>query len=243
MVWALILAVNAGLTAYFFVGPPNPMAQVLLLYTIAFTLSIGQQALVLASCACILAAAGFVRLRTALIWVEGRDEEEKLQIVRQVYAVVYFVLLWALHAYVEELSRKVAYARDCRTQKELQRLKGLLNQLLPKTAGGTERGPERFTPVCESGVTVVHIELAGYERLARECQGKRLLEVQDRLYRGFGALAARHGLLPLEAWSGRYLACAGLKSSASEAASRPLGGNPCSRVLSFAEDINRFMET
>ena len=90
---------------------------------------------------------------------------------------------------------------------------------------------------------MVHIELAGYERLSRECRGKQLLEVQDRLYRGFGALAARHGLRPLEAWSGRYMACAGLKSSASEADSRPHGGNPSYRALRFAEGINRFMET
>ena len=159
--------------------------------------------------------------------------------------MVYYVLLWTLYSYSDEVMNKVSYVQDHRTQKELQQLKAILNLLVPRVVRTSDFGQKKFSAFYESGVSVVYIELAEFDRLTQELPGRKLQDLLDKIHRRLDDLAERHGLLRLETWSGCYVACVGLKAGDSEVVSRTVGEHrnlhSSCRVVQFALEASSFI--
>ena len=100
------------------------------------------------------------------------------------FGIIAYVLLWIYYAYWDEVTRKVHFVTQYRKHKEYQKLKGIINILVPTIVRSKiQEGKKNFTE-SQGEVTVVIIELCEYDKICQKYNGKDLLDLLDKVYDG-----------------------------------------------------------
>jgi len=117
---------------------------------------------------CILSSVSFLNIRLSVIQKEGEQEEQikqNLQLTWMTFGIIAYVLLWIYYAYWDEVTRKVHFVTQYRKHKEYQKLKGIINILVPTIVRSKiQEGKKNFTD-SQGEVTVVIIELCEYDKI------------------------------------------------------------------------------
>jgi len=83
---------------------------------------------------CILSSISFLNIRLSVIQnTETKDQliQQNLQLTWMTFGIIAYLLLWIYYAYWDEVSRKVHFVTQYRKHKEYQKLKGIINILVP----------------------------------------------------------------------------------------------------------------
>jgi class 3 adenylate cyclase len=83
-------------------------------------------------------------------------------------------------------------------------------------------------------VTVIFIDIDGFDQLVQQYTGRELIELLDRVYNTFDSLCEQHGLQKIETVGKTYMACGGLKVVEKDIDNRLLGSHHSVRVTDFA---------
>ena len=81
------------------------------------------------------------------------------------FGIIAYVLLWIYYAYWDEVGKKVHYVTQYRKHKEYQKLKGIINILVPTIVRQKlQEGKKSFSEL-QADVTMVIIELCDFDKL------------------------------------------------------------------------------
>ena len=95
---------------------------------------------------------------------------------------------------------------------ESERSERLLRNVLPDAIADRLKDSERDRPLAESvpSATVLFADLVGFTTLSARIAPERLLEMLDRVFSQYDALAGRHGLEKIKTIGDAYMAAAGV---------------------------------
>lgn len=159
------------------------------------------------------------------------------------FGIIAYVLLWIYYAYWDEITRKVHFVTQYRKHKEYQKLKGIINILVPTIVRSKiQEGKKNFTE-SQGEVTVVIIELCDYDKICQRYNGKDLLDLLDKVYDGIDNYCEQYAVQKLETVGRTYVACGGLKVCESEVDPRLLGNHHTVRVSDFACSASSFINS
>lgn len=109
---------------------------------------------------------------------------QNLQLTWMTFGIIAYLLLWIYYAYWDEIGRKVHFVTQYRKHKDYQKLKGIINILVPTIVRSKiQEGKKSFSD-SQGDVTVVIIELCDFDKLCSKYNGKDLLDLLDKVYDG-----------------------------------------------------------
>ena len=92
-------------------------------------------------------------------------------------------------------------------------------------------------------VTVIFVDIEGFDQLVQQYTGRELIELLDRVYNTFDSLCEQHGLQKIETVGKTYMACGGLKVVEKDIDNRLLGSHHSVRVTDFACNVQSYVHT
>jgi len=131
LVMGLIVISNIMIVIKFYSDQTSPLIQVQFLYTIAFSFGIRLTSFFLVSICCMLSSIAFLQIRLSVIADNASEESSTFQLTWMTFVMVTYVLVWIFYAYHDEVSRKVQFVTQYRRMKEYQKLKSIVNILIP----------------------------------------------------------------------------------------------------------------
>ena len=127
----LIFVSNMMIVVKFYNDQQSPLIQVQFLYTIAFSFGIRLTSFFFVSCICMISTIAFLQIRLSVIADTTGQTSSMFQLTWMSFVMVTYVVLWIIYAYNDEVRRKVAFVTQYRRIKEYQKLKSIINILIP----------------------------------------------------------------------------------------------------------------
>ena len=122
---------------------------------------------------------------------------------------------------------------DFRAGKELQKLKSIVNILIPSLVRQRIQDGKKFSD-SEADVTVAVVDIVDFDAIVKSYPGKELLEILDKVFNGFDELCEMYGILKIKTFGSTYMACGGLKVSEREMDMSLFESHHSVRVADFA---------
>ena len=104
------------------------------MYTLAFSFGVRLSSIYFVSLICILCSISFLNIRLSVIQNTDTNDQwiqQNLQLTWMTFGIIAYLFLWIYYAYWDEVSRKVHFVTQYRKHKEYQKLKGIINILVP----------------------------------------------------------------------------------------------------------------
>ena len=102
------------------------------LYTIAFSFGIRLTSFYLVSIVCMISCISFLQIRlSVIVKTTGQASQSSLQLAWMSFVMIAYVFLWIYYSYQDELRKKVNFVTQYRRVKEWQKLKSIVNILIP----------------------------------------------------------------------------------------------------------------
>jgi len=248
VVFGLVVIFNVMVNVNFYIDPENPLIQIQFLYTIAFSHLIRLNSVFFVSLVCLASAIGFLNIRLATIQAisDNKDihsKDSSIQLIWQALAVTLYIFFWTYYTYWDEVKQKVRFVTQFRHIKELQKLKSIINILIPSIVRSKIQDGKKNFSDSQGEVTVVFVDIDGFDQLVQQYTGRELIELLDRVYNTFDSLSEQHGLQKIETVGKTYMACSGLKVVEKDIDNRLLGSHHSVRVTDFACNVQSYVST
>lgn len=94
----------------------------------------------------------------------------------------------------------------------------------------------------EGEVTIVFIDISGFDDIVNYYLGGELIELMDKVYNTFDQLCDQYGLQKIETVGKTYMACGGLKDAEKKIDPRLLNRHHTVRVTDYAMDITQIVK-
>ena len=99
---------------------------------------------------CILSSISFLNIRLSVIQTKDSSANyqalQNLQLTWMTFGIIAYIFLWIYYAYWDEVTRKVHFVSQYRKHKEYQKLKGIINILVPTIVRSkVQEGKKNFT--------------------------------------------------------------------------------------------------
>lgn len=148
--------------------------------------------------------------------------------------MVTYVVLWIIYAYNDEVRRKVAFVTQYRRIKEYQKLKSIINILIPGLVRQLLQDGKKFSQKQKQFVTVMWVEIGEFDFLVKRYHGRDFTELLEKVYNGLDALCEQYGLQVIDTVGKTFVACGGLKFCEKNLDQRLLTSAHSVRVIEFA---------
>ena len=243
----LIVISNALIVFKFFKDQKSPLIQVQFLYTIAFSFGIRLTSFFFVSIICMIASIAFLQIRLSVIveetLVEGVTENSSssLQLTWMTCVMLIYAFLWIYYGYQDELRRKVNFVTQYRRAKEFQKLKSIINILIPSIARDQMQDGKKTLTDQQSYATVLWAEIDEFDFLVRKYHGRDFTELLEKVYNGLDGLCEQYGLQVIDTVGKVFVACGGLKFCEKNLDPRLLTSYHSVRVIEFAVKAQSFV--
>lgn len=108
--------------------------------------------------------------------------------VWQAVAIVVYLFQWVYYTYWDELKRKIQFVAQYRKVKEFQKLRGIINLLIPSLVRSRiQEGKKNFSEA-QGEVTIIFIDIEGFDQIVQTYAGRDLIELLDKAYNAFDQL-------------------------------------------------------
>ena len=102
--------------------------------------------------------------------------------------MIVYVFLWIFYAYQDELKRKVNFVTQYRRVKEFQKLKSIINILIPSIVRNRLQDGKKIQADSKSFATVLWAEIDDFDFLIRKYHGRDFTELLEKVYNGLDSL-------------------------------------------------------
>lgn len=242
VIYSLILFQSIAVNIYFVFDPDNPLIQIKFLYTIAFAHMMRLNSFFFVSILCTASSVWYMNVRISRIEKDDQGSHA-LEIGWQVISVVTYIIFWMYYTYWDEINRKIKFVLQYRNAKELQKLKSIINILIPNLVRSRLTDGKKNFVETQGEATIIFIDLDDFDNLVNQHTGKELIELLDKVYNAFDQLCEQNGIQKIETVGKTYMACGGLKSCERAVESRLLGSHHSVRVTDFACNALKFAES
>jgi len=157
--------------------------------------------------------------------------------------VTLYIFFWTYYTYWDEIKQKVRFVTQFRHIKELQKLKSIINILIPSLVRSRIQDGKKNFSEAQGEVTVIFVDIEGFDQVVQQYTGRELIELLDRVYNAFDSLCEQHGLQKIETVGKTYMACGGLKVVEKDIDNRLLGSHHSVRVTDFACSVQSYVHT
>ena len=158
-------------------------------------------------------------------------------------SIVIYLFQWVYYTYWDEIKRKIQFVTQYRKVKEFQKLKAIINILIPSLVRSRiQEGKKNFSEA-QGEVTIIFIDIAGFDQIVQTYNGRDLIELLDNAYNAFDQLCEQYGIQKIETVGKTYMACGGLKVCERAIDSRLLGSHHSVRVVDFACVVQQYADT
>ena len=101
---------------------------------------------------------------------------------------------WIHYTYWEEIKRKISFVTQYRKVKEFQKLKAIINILIPSLVRSRiQEGKKNFSEA-QGEVTIIFIDIEGFDQIVQTYSGKELVDLLDKVYNAFDQLCEQYGI-------------------------------------------------
>lgn len=83
----------------------------------------------------------------------------------QALAVTFYCFFWTYYTYQDEIKQKVLFVSELRHIKELQKLRSIINILIPTLVRTKIQDGQKNFSESQGEVTVIFIDIEGFDRL------------------------------------------------------------------------------
>ena len=156
--------------------------------------------------------------------------------------MVTYVVLWIVYAYNDEVRRKVAFVTQYRRVKEFQKLKSIVNILIPGLVRQRLQDGKKLTQNQKCVATVLWVEIGEFDFLVKRYHGRDFTELLEKVYNGLDSLCEQYGLQVIDTVGKTFVACGGLKFCEKNLDPRLLTSHHSVRVIEFACKAMSFMQ-
>lgn len=239
----LVVISNIMIVAKFFSDQKSPLIQVQFLFTIAFSFGIRLTSFYIVSIITIIASFAFLQIRLSVIVDQTQSENSSsvLQLSWMSGVIVIYIVLWIFYAYQDELKRKVNFVTQYRRVKEFQKLKSIVNILIPAIVRSRLQDGKKIQGELKSYATVLWAEIDEFDFLIRKYHGRDFTELLEKVYNGLDSLCEQYGLQVIDTVGKAFVACGGLKFSEKNLDPRLLTSYHSVRVIEFAVKAQNFV--
>ena len=91
-----------------------------------------------------------------------------LELTWQVLSVILYIFFWTYYTYWDELKKKVQFVTQYRNAKELQKLKSIINILIPNLVRSRLTDGKKNFAETQGEVTIIFIDLDDFDNLVQQ---------------------------------------------------------------------------
>ena len=184
----------------------------------------------------VIASVAFLQIRLSVIVDRTQIENSSstLQLSWMSGVMMFYVFLWIYYAYQDELRRKVNFVTQYRRVKEYQKLKSIINILIPSIVRDRLQDGKKVQADQKSFATVLWAEIDDFDFLVRKYHGRDFTELLEKVYNGLDNLCEQYGLQAIETVGKAFVACGGIKFFEKNLDPRLLTSYHSVRVIEFA---------
>ena len=204
------------------------------LYTIAFSFGIRLTSVFLVSTVCMISCIAFLQIRLSVIAENARAESSTFQLTWMTFNMIAYVILWIYYAYHDEMRRKVQFVTNYRRIKEYQKLKSIINILIPAIVRSKLVDGKKVFQDQMAYATVIWVEIDEFDFLVKRYHGRDFTELLEKVFNGLENLCEQYGLQVIDIVGKTFLACGGLKFCEKNLDPRLLTSHHAVRVIEFA---------
>ena len=204
------------------------------LFTIAFSFGIRLTSFYFVSTVCMISCIAFLQIRLSVIAKNARVESSAFQLTWMTMVMVAYVILWIYYAYHDEIRRKVQFVTDYRRVKEYQKLKSIVNILIPGIVRSRIQDGKKIMQDQISFTTVLWVEIEEFDFLVKRYHGRDFTELLEKVFNGLDSLCEQYGLQVIDTVGKTFVACGGLKFCEKNLDPRLLTSYHSVRVIEFA---------
>ena len=183
-----ILGLHVLVNAHFFLDPANPIIHLQYIFVVAFSHIQRLSSFFFVMWISLCSTATYLNLRIAAMRDKYKGDDEDgygwLQVEWLFVAVLLNALLWTYQSYRDELRKKVEWVAALRSGKELQKLKSIVNILVPPLVRQRVQDGKKVAD-SEADVTLAFIDIVDFDAVAQSYSGRELLDVLDKVFSGF----------------------------------------------------------
>lgn len=139
--------------------------------------------------------------------LEGiREDLSILEDMEIVLKLFYFVVFFFASAFKEEKDEKRQFLKQTKLKKEFKKSKNILNILLPEFVRERIRNGLTFIAEDQGIVTIIFIDIYGFDDVVKLYQPGELIEFLDKMYNAFDQMCNIHNLQKIETVGKTYMA-------------------------------------
>jgi len=182
----------------------------------------------------------FLQIRLSVI--ADAESSSHFQLTWMSFVMVTYVVLWIIYAYNDEVRRKVAFVTQYRRIKEFQKLKSIINILIPGIVRERLQDGKKFSQNQKCFATVLWVEIGEFDFLVKRYHGRDFTELLEKVYNGLDSLCEQYGLQVIDTVGKTFVACGGLKFCEKNLDPRLLTSAHSVRVIEFACKAMSFIQ-
>mmetsp|Transcript_13554 Transcript_13554/g.17165 ORF Transcript_13554/g.17165 Transcript_13554/m.17165 type:complete len:114 (-) Transcript_13554:1273-1614(-) len=111
------------------------------------------------------------------------------------FVMVTYVVLWICYAYNDEIRRKVAFVTQYRRIKEFQKLKSIINILIPGLVRQLLQDGKKLSKKDQKCyTTVLWVEIHEFDFFVKRYHGRDFTELLEKVFNGLDSLCEQYGL-------------------------------------------------
>ena len=243
IIHAVILFLHMIVNVYFFLDPRNPIIHVQFIFVVMFTHHNRMNSFFFVMWITFFSLILYINIRISVLQEKEKLKNQGYQIEWFFSSVTLTCLLWIYQSYRDEIKKKIEFVADFRAGKELQKLKSIINILIPSLVRQrVQDGKKNFSDY-EPEVTVVFVDIADFDEIVQRYSGKELLELLDVVFNGLDQLCEMYGIYKIETVGKTYMACGGLKVCERDVAADREDNHHSVNVTDFALSAISFAST
>ena len=102
-----------------------------------------------------------------------------------IVVIIFNISLWIFYSYRDEIKRKLSFVTQYRNLKEFQKLKTIINILIPSLVRSKiQEGRKNFSEA-QGEVTIIFIDIDGFDKIVQTYNGRELIDLLDKVYNAF----------------------------------------------------------
>lgn len=158
------------------------------MYTLAFSFGCRLSSFFGVSAVCICSSLALLNISMSGVQASDQARGVMLHQVWQAVAIVVYLFQWVYYTYWDELKRKIQFVAQYRKVKEFQKLRGIINLLIPSLVRSRiQEGKKNFSEA-QGEVTIIFIDIEGFDQIVQTYAGRDLIELLDKAYNAFDQL-------------------------------------------------------
>jgi len=197
LVMFLITISNIMIVTKFFTDRESPLIQVQFIYTIAFSFGIRITSFFFVSIATMISCIAFLLIRLAVIAKNAEvahQESSTFQLSWMSLIMLTYECTWIYYAYQDEVRKKVQFVTQYRRIKEYQKLKNIINILIPGIVRSRLLDGKKVANDQSSYATIIWMQIDCFDFLTKKYHGRDFTELLEKIFNGLDNLCERYGL-------------------------------------------------